>query len=491
MLDGFKSTSQNHTNRSSAIFPLFLRQNTDVRVVFLNYWEIKNKLINSTINFWIYNQSGERVMVHSFEITNSHNDFSMKALLGLESFDGMVNVEIINTSNMNFSFPAISCFYQSGDTFSAVHSSGRIKNSEEARFNSELIETNWTCKWINNLTPFFHLFNGPQRDFLDNIEVTIHSKNQDAIMKKTFDPEIAEPFASKIFFLDEIFNYEPTKIPSNSYISVKIKNCDVFPRMVVGNFHRKIDFLEVTHSFAHQFVNDYLEPVSEKEKGFVIPSINPIATNDELSLNLIFFPTNCEGNVSGRWREGKPGETVTLTDKLFEYNCGGKDSEVLNIEIPPGNKIAALDIDSGDIPTRINTNYVYKVFTAESEFSTDIAAGQIVKHFPPKMTTWGHGIIGKGYNTFLFLTAFAHDEDTRIDTKGELTIHMSHNRIYRQDFSINKDSGIFINISEIIDDDMNELEIFSWNYLQEKRTKLVAYWLSYASDGRITGDHAF
>ena len=492
MGEGFKKISANYTNRASAVFPLYLRAECDVRIVFLNYWEIKNSLKGSVVNFWIYNEAGEMVARETFPVEAEHNDFSMNRLLRGHDFDGMVNVEIVNTGNLVFPFPAITAFYQSGDNISGVHSAGRVKNAEEPRFVSELVETNWSCKWKKDITPFFAAFNGQQRDFIQQIEVKVFSPKREVLMEKNFDPQLAGAFANKVFYLDEIFDYDPDSVPNDSYVEVRLPTCDAFPRMVVGNFHRRSNFHEVTHSFAHQYNEDYLEATPDSDKGVMIPSINPVATNDELSLNLVFFPTNCKGIARGGWRRGKPGETVQPADERFELNCGGEGSVLVNYAIAAGDQIAALDIDSGSIPTRINTNYVYKVAAADSDFSSDIAAGQIVKYFPPKMVTWGHGVVGKGYKTILFMTAFAHDDETRLASDGALTVYLANGKSYSKQYSIGLDSGILINVNELIGDDLqDDLQTLSWYYLQQKRTKLVAYWISYAEDGRVTGDHAF
>ena len=188
-------------------------------------------------------------------------------------------------------------------------------------------------------------------------------------------------------------------------------------------FFRKDQFLEVTHSFENQKDNaDYLDEVGIDLKGYRIPSINPIATNSELNLELIFFPTNCIGNVVGKWRSGKFNETLTSSKESFDWQCGGSKSKLKKIKIKNGNKIKSLDITKGNIPVRINTNYIYKLNNSNSEFSTDIAAGQITEYFPPKRFTWGHGVVGNDYKTVIFLTSFSHDENCRVESKGNLFI---------------------------------------------------------------------
>ena len=54
-------------------------------------------------------------------------------------------------------------------------------------------------------------------------------------------------------------------------------------------------------------------------------------------------------------------------------------------------------------------------------------------------------------------------------------------------------SGIKINLNNMIKDKfvLSDNYLISWYYTQEKRTKLISYWISYTNSGQITGDHAF
>ena len=42
--DSFSRQKNIVANRASAVFPVYLRKGTDLHIVFLNYWTIKNKI---------------------------------------------------------------------------------------------------------------------------------------------------------------------------------------------------------------------------------------------------------------------------------------------------------------------------------------------------------------------------------------------------------------------------------------------------------------
>ena len=105
------------------------------------------------------------------------------------------------------------------------------------------------------------------------------------------------------------------------------------------------------------------------------------------------------------------------------------------------------------------------------------------------MGTWDND---KDYKTNIFLTSFSHDEVNKVSSKGKLTILVG-NKEFESNHNIPEESGIQIKINEILKGDFEEEKInfISWFYVQEKRTKLMSYWVSYTNEGQITGDHAF
>ena len=110
------------TNRASAIFPIhFSNFDNDLILSWLNYWSIKNNISsnNVTVNLRIYNSYGNLLRT-GLKLELDNNYVSIRDFVDEKSFYGMVEIEIISTSNIGFTFPAIIGFYKSGHLYSCV-----------------------------------------------------------------------------------------------------------------------------------------------------------------------------------------------------------------------------------------------------------------------------------------------------------------------------------------------------------------------------------
>jgi hypothetical protein len=101
----------------------------------------------------------------------------------------------------------------------------------------------------------------------------------------------------------------------------------------------------------------------------------------------------------------------------------------------------------GNVPSRFNTNFIYKCKEIDSNFSTDIAAGAISSVYPPKWSHWGSGITGKGYDFILMIRNNKHDRQST-DTIGILTFYGLENK---KEFKIDlkSESSKAIKLSEL------------------------------------------
>ena len=101
--------------------------------------------------------------------------------------------------------------------------------------------------------------------------------------------------------LDEVFDV--TGFDNDHFISVNLPDDDFFPRLVVGNFHRDIGFVEATHSFYwSRLGDDVLQPQEADLLSFI-----PAPNVPELNLEMVFFPTNAPSMVTATLREQRAG----------------------------------------------------------------------------------------------------------------------------------------------------------------------------------------
>lgn len=116
------------------------------------------------------------------DINATHNQISIRNYISETKFKGMVEAEIISTSNLKFTFPAILGAYQTGELFSVVHSAGRIKIATSL---SSLLYRKNQIGHVNfkRHNTFFHIFNGP-RILEEDTEISVRNSNGEILDTK-------------------------------------------------------------------------------------------------------------------------------------------------------------------------------------------------------------------------------------------------------------------------------------------------------------------
>ena len=490
----FKQRETFYSNRSSCIFPIYFNcKDNDLHIVFLNYWTIKNKIKKTKllINFRIYNKNGQIIKRYSENNIQNHNQYSIRDIINDESkndFHGMVDVEIISVDNLKFSFPGIVGIYQTGDLFSAVHSAGRIRNSDEAQLSTYTYETNWSCKFNEITTPFFHFFIGNKKNNSSIIKVHIKSITGETLKEEVIDISHMSPFSSEIFLADQIFEKE-TLQPGN-FIAVQVEHSSTFSRMIVGNYFKSIKHLEVTHSFGLVEKNDYC-PVEDKNQ---IQSILNCYTDENLTLTTKVFPTNCPGTFNALL------STQSFNEKLLKSEKEGKEifstgpsSNSIQKTLGKDDKFFAFHFYGNEVPSRFNASFIYKVRDTNSPFSTDIASGAKSSVYPPKFRHWGHAYVENGYETSILIRNNSHKPTETKNANGTLKI-FSNEESCIINFKIQGESSISIPIHEKILNHKNLLtkpNFLSWIIDLDVPT-CETFWICFRkTDGAIFGEHGF
>lgn len=494
----FEERKTFETNRASAAFPLYLRDGCDLHIVFLNYWTIKNQIPAESIlvNIRIYGADGNLVGKYSTNNILEHNQFSISYILKHTSsidgsnFDGSVFVEVLSTKNIKFSFPAVTAIYQSGNLFSAVHSAGRIKNADEAQIISYTEETNWTCKFEEGISPFFHYFKGPTQPTIDHLLVSLRKKNGEIVKSKKVQIGNISVFGSKIYMIREIFN--DVQFNEGDFVSVRVEHNSIFPRLVVGNFHYNKNFMEVTHSFPKIEREDFcsVTPVETYQSmlcGF---------TSSDLELTTKIFPTNCRGEFDVAYFSQK-FDDISL-QPLCDYQKITPKLLPTNFNYTLGNEeqFACFRMSGKEVPARLNSSFIYKVKSVKSNYSTDIASGTVSSAYPPKYSHWGHGYCAEGFKTMILIRNNTLAPNKTLSNKGHLRIYGDDFNL-QYDFAVNAESLCVLDIGEIINGSSQsdllsiKCNFISWIIVMTEPS-CDTFWVCYRkSDGAIFGDHGF
>ena len=474
----FEARKNFYTNRASAVFPIhFMFKENDLLLSWLNYWSIKNKLDSDLIvvNLRLYNNDGELVKLAQTSLQKSNNLVSIREYIKDDIFKGMVEIEIISSSNLKFSFPAITGFYKSGSLYSCVHSAGRIRGSDEVQTAVKTEETNWSCKFAEGITPFFHYVNGTSSEDVCLL-VTLYRSNGESVDTREVR-ELFNPFGSKIYYVDELFNN--VSFEEDMFVGVKCNNDKVFRRMVVGNYHKKNYHLEVAHSFPWQTNEDHCPINKDGPESFLA-----MYSDKHLKMKVRVFPTNCAGEYK-----------VTSSEQKYNSDRLGVSS---NVELlTDGHGTINLSDDTrfkllgfkGAVPSRLNSNFIYTVNGAQSDFSTDIATGAKSSVYPPKVSHWGSGVFGNGYDFVLMIRNCNHICNA-LTAKGKLEIYGLGENI-ELDILINGQSSHSILLSDIVTKKFTSEAVFTW-FLKLDQPDSETFWTSFRdTDGCIVGEHGF
>ena len=122
-----------------------------------------------------------------------------------------------------------------------------------------------------------------------------------------------KPFASKIYYVDQIF--EDIVYEEDMFVGVSCSNDEVFRRMVVGNYHKKNDHLEVAHSYPWQTNEDHCP---ENKGG--LDSFLAMYSRNRLNLKARVFPTNCVGEFQVTSSEQKCREIIDPKRFILKSN---------------------------------------------------------------------------------------------------------------------------------------------------------------------------
>ena len=494
LLDGEKSTKIKKHYIASAIFPVIITNQNDLYIVFFNYWRNKNKIDEKNLRVYtkIYDTNGNLVCHHGEKILKYHNQLSIKNILKkngkkIINFVGSVNVEILSLEAISFPFPALTAIYNSKNIYSAIHSAGRLKNNVETQEVMYTEESNWTCKFKNSITPFFHYFVGNQTPFEKYITVKIFDRNNRAKAKKQINIQDIKPFGSKIFFINKIF--KKNNFQNSDFITVKVEHNSVFPRMIVGNYHKKENFYEASHTSPVVKKNYYIK----KTKETLFMSRIPLSKNKDLNLQCKIFPNTAGGNFRGETFVKKLSEEhLKKTNETYKFSRKNLSSvNVFNLN--DDEEFKSIKFKGDKVPDRLYTCNLYTVKNIKSKYSLDIAETSFASYYLKKFTHWGHGYIGEGFDTVIMIVNDDCEFVRPKLIKGILNIH-SNNFSKKINVQIKGNSQLSLNLSKLKalkKLNKSKQNFISWE-LKLKKPGCETKWISYRNkDGSIFGDHGF
>ena len=485
-------------NRASTIFPFFPCKKTIHYIVFQNYWSWKGNISKNQLicRIRLFNSTDSNPLyIKEFNI-HDHNciDLNKEFEISINKKDELntpssIEVEFLTSENIGYPFPGIMffCLDKESGEVTCVHSGGRRLNSNESSSIKDCTETNWLSIENEIFTPFFHVFNAAknnENESFSKIEVTINvSSNPKEKFSTTFD-HLNSIYGSKVYYINQIFKEEVLNKIKNKVIWIEINlKTRTFPRMIVGNYDKHLDFHYITHSFNKINSSDYVKPNFKGETTSYLPLINLLP----LRLEARSYPTNAPATIKAESCLFEPASEKKFASDIFEFDTRG---DAVTFFENHAKSLKLYEIKT-KCPARLNVSYNYSL--GNSRHPTDIATGFRSRDYPLKQSHWGHGICNDEFNTILFIINFSSIQNNNLDNSS-FKIDVD---FFSEDSFLTKTvmiPSLGWNYLEITSEEFSKKnkDFFSWRFRDSDSKNLSTFWVSYnKKSGAICGEHGF
>ncbi len=252
ILDSFELEKHIHLvdpqNRSSAIFPVYLRTGVETRIQFLSYW-LQKKENNILLRITTRNLLGNQID----RIYQSICKYKSNTILASEFFKndsegfcGSIEIEFFSKNKPLYTFPAVSLSFANKFSSSVVHTCIRTYNEDEIinDYAINLPQTGFDVEFNDINKNFICFFGGQKNSYSLNIELFENGikKNYPIILKN----EICGK--AHILYLEDIISNADKEIFRKPKCSINHDFNDIFPRFFVG-IESPCNTPTLTHTF--------------------------------------------------------------------------------------------------------------------------------------------------------------------------------------------------------------------------------------------------
>jgi len=252
------AVSPRPTFRSSAIFPVMQRNGITSRLLFMGYWILKRNIheIAAVIN--LRNPEGtlltRRVMyireAKTFRIELS-DELEQAGIDRFSDFDGSMEIEFFSTQNLVFPFPAVVINYYGPRFSTVVHTAQRIYNDfDDMKKNSQtdVPESGFNIYADDDTEPFIGLINGSVPVDSSHLKMQFFNDNQETL-DCHIDLGRMEPYEMRMIYPAQSANLRQFLHGRLGTARISFNVNWIFPRLLVGNLHRSIPALTITHTY--------------------------------------------------------------------------------------------------------------------------------------------------------------------------------------------------------------------------------------------------
>ena len=486
-IEHYADNQRDSVHRSSLLVPVL--PNSEVSISLLNHFFIKRQISSVGCRVTAIDKNGVRLTsrlttINEPRVYTMHlqRDFDVDAVSFL--------VEFFSSENIFVPFPAVMVNHRTKNALSSVHSFNRVLADvfEDDDVNAiHVQEAAIDITQDPNLSTFFVLAAGPY-----NLQapITLRLSSRDSELHHSMNVNIPR-FTQQMFELKNIVP-EWSKLQGTLFIDQPDQQL-FYGRLFVGQIAKDGSFVG-NHSY---YDSSHVEGEfwSNNNPSFrTYPLIGeldtlirfyPIMSPSTLELSIIFNSPIGEPMASTNTRA-----LTSPSNDFFELDVK-KLAQEAGIEV---SKVNSFTVEarplSGNTPTRVNHQIVYKKSAIESSINISLQNHNVIHSKSRPRTSWGQLINSSEFESYLSLANDGHEDPV---SSVQIKFYDENGFLASEQVDVPQRSVRSVNITEMLNrQKLKASGDFLWYEYECTNYFLTAFSISrHVNSGNCTGEHSF
>lgn len=491
-------------NRSSVLFPLYLKENISNKIYFLNYWKMKNDLSNTQFQITLRDYNGN--LIH--KLSKKVDEIATASLIDIEDefknfltseigegFKASIEIELFFEKPPKYNFPALILNYSDKNNSTFVHSCLRTFNDNELPVTEsyEKNQTGFNIFHEKDLVNYMIFITGKQKIY--DFKIIVENGNEKREIKQIINNEKTGKLI-EIKFDDVLSSFNDNTGIFKVSINHNIR--DVFSRFYVGNY--KFDEIPtLTHTFFDEHKISNLTSIKSTENWDCVFSF-PFFNSKEFNNVLASYNSNIKWNGIARFEFlNSKGKTILMKDLNVDDDFILFKTSFLNInDIFSQNEMKNFHFTTfkisfkGNVPFRNKFGLNYSRKNKMSRGSNICFAPIIYDESlnnKPISTTWSP--VG-GLNNIIFFhnNSNVFKNNLQIENNINISFFNHEGKMIKKDYILKGDEILIIDVSKDSELDYHFNKNVGWCFLKTDNNYSNSWYLQFGKD-TIGGDHAF
>ena len=486
-IEHYADNQRDSVHRSSLLVPVL--PNSEVSISLLNHFFIKRQISSVGCRVTAIDKNGIRLTsrlttINEPRVYTMHlqRDFDVDAVSFL--------VEFFSSENIFVPFPAVMVNHRTKNALSSVHSFNRVLADvfEDDDVNAiHVQEAAIDITQDPNLSTFFVLAAGPY-----NLQapITLRLSSRDSELHHSMNVNIPR-FTQQMFELKNIVP-EWSKLQGTLFIDQPDQQL-FYGRLFVGQIAKDGSFVG-NHSY---YDSSHVEGEFWSNNN---PSFRTYPLIGELDTLIMFYPimspSTLELSIIFNSPIGEPmasTNTRALTspsNDFFELDVK-KLAQEAGIEV---SKVNSFTVEarpsSGNTPTRVNHQIVYKNSAIESSINISLQNHNVIHSKSRPRTSWGQLINSSEFESYLSLANDGHEDPV---SSVQIKFYDENGFLASEQVDVPQRSVRSVNITEMLNrQKLKASGDFLWYEYECTNYFLTAFAISrHVNSGNCTGEHSF